>query len=138
MLKDFLHDAGATVVGVGIDKVAKNMEKHNGWVLPKLVELQDLAAQAQKARMTTTTTTTKDGQTTIDFSRFSVAKLARVVLGEDMNLVKPSKIKWWAAAPQSHHYPRFLTDDMVKYATVEAFLASQMGIRLILESATTH
>ena len=55
MLKDFLHDKRVTVVGVGIDKVAKRMGKDHGWVMPKLVELRDLAAQAQTQKARTTT-----------------------------------------------------------------------------------
>ncbi|PON91537.1 Ribonuclease H-like domain containing protein [Trema orientale] len=122
-------------------ELSARMEKDHGWVLPKLVELRDLAAaQARKARTTTTTTMgddddkKKDQTTIIDFSRFGIAKLAREVFGEEMEMVKPTKVTWWAQP--SWPIPRFLTDDMVKYATVEAFLASQVGIKLILETET--
>ena len=57
-----------------------------------------------------------------------------MVLGEEMDFVKPAKIKWWDAP-----YPNrglFLSDDLVKYATVEAFLLSQMGTKLISQTAT--
>ena len=105
--------------------------------MPKVVELRDLAAQAQKFLLTTTTKTTTDhvadnqkDQTTRDFSHFGIEKLERVVLGEEMNLVKHCMMMWWAT-PYPHH---FLTDDLVKCVTIEAFLVSQIDARLISET----
>ncbi|EXB60132.1 hypothetical protein L484_013397 [Morus notabilis] len=127
-LKDLLHDGGVTVVGVGIDKFGKKMEKDYGWMMPnKAVELRDLAAQL---RGNNGTPNNPDGQTTRDFSRFGLARLARAVLGEEVNFVKPNRITWC----NSHWipcYPQRLTKDMIKYASVEAFLTSYMGATLL-------
>ena len=61
------------------------MEKDHGWLMPKLVELRELAAQRNDV---------------INFSHCSLAKLARVVLGEEHNQVQPRKITTtWSDSP---------------------------------------
>ncbi|GMN45530.1 hypothetical protein TIFTF001_014735 [Ficus carica] len=141
-LKDFLHDNGVTVVGVGIDKLGEKMAKDYGWLMPnRAVELRDLAAELRKGNMQgTANNSSEDGDQTskIDFRRFGLARLARVVLGEEVNFVKPVKITWCNSNSQWNPYePVRLTNDMIKYASVEAFLTSYMGTTL-LDNRNNH
>uniref|UniRef100_A0A803NMF1 Uncharacterized protein n=1 Tax=Cannabis sativa TaxID=3483 RepID=A0A803NMF1_CANSA len=123
VLKDLLHDSRVTVVGVGIENVARRLEEDHGWFMPKVVELRDLAAQAQAQ--------TKAQKADIQ------AKLAKVVLGKEMNIVKPTNIRWWSVSDNFNRPPRFHSEDLIKYATVEAFLISQMGTKLIILDSKT-
>lgn len=141
-LKDFLHDNGVTVVGVGIDKLGEKMAKDYGWLMPnRAVELRDLAAELRKGNMQgTANNSSEDGDQTsrIDIRRFGLARLARVVLGEEVNFVKPVKITWCNSNSQWNPYePVRLTNDMIKYASVEAFLTSYMGTTL-LDNRNNH
>jgi hypothetical protein len=62
-----------------------------------------------------------------NFSRRDLTALAKVVLCEEMHFVKPNNITWlgWDDEIVS------LSHDVVKYATVEAFLAYKMGSKLL-------
>ncbi|KAF4372953.1 hypothetical protein CsatB_008501 [Cannabis sativa] len=152
VLKDLLHDSRVTVVGVGIENVARRLEEDHGWFMPKVVELRDLAAQAQaqtkaqKADIQGSTSGHDNGKKIMtkkvmmmkrNFSRFGIAKLAKVVLGKEMNIVKPTNIRWWSVSDNFNRPPRFHSEDLIKYATVEAFLISQMGTKLIILDSKT-
>lgn len=75
-LKDFLNDNGVIVVGVGIKKLAENMEKHGCIINKRVVELRD---------------------ETGDFSRFGLhANRAIALLGDGVHFVQPpDHIPWW-------------------------------------------
>ncbi|PON91535.1 Ribonuclease H-like domain containing protein [Trema orientale] len=85
------------------------------------VELRDLAAP---------TTSDKRARTTTKSGRFSLAKLARIVLGGGESFVKPNGLKFWDSVEDR------LSDEMVKYATAEAFVTWRMGIKLL--GTTNH
>ncbi|KAF4394727.1 hypothetical protein F8388_015633 [Cannabis sativa] len=127
-LKEFLLDHRVTVVGVGLENLVERFEEDYGWEMPKIVDLRDLWAQAQAQSQAQVQQVRKN------LNRFGIARLAKVVLGEEMNLVKPAKIKWWSHPYNSNNPPRFHSDDVIKYATVEAFLVFQMGIKLVRDT----
>lgn len=116
VLKDFFYDRHTIVVGVGIEKLVNKLQKeNNGLLIPRLVELRELAGA-------------ETGGQGNDFSRYNLGKLANEVLGGEMGqFVKPNKMIWW----EQGNIWRFLSDDLVKYATVEAFLACEMGSKLL-------
>ncbi|KAK9993708.1 hypothetical protein SO802_023411 [Lithocarpus litseifolius] len=67
-----------------------------------------------------------------NFSRPKLAALAKEVLGEDMHFEKPNGLIWW-----SEMYYDVLSDDVVMYATVEAFLTCRIGSKLLRCSCCT-
>ena len=69
-------------------------------------------------------------QTTEGFGRFGVARLARIVLGEEWSFVKPNGLMYWDKDD--------LSDDMVKFATVESFLTWQMATKLLATFKSDH
>ncbi|KAF4396821.1 uncharacterized protein LOC115700805 [Cannabis sativa] len=127
-LKEFLLDHRVTVVGVGLENLVERFAEDYGWEMPKIVDLRDLWAQAQAQSQAQVQQVRKN------LNRFGIARLAKVVLGEEMNLVKPAKIQWWCRPYNYNNRPRFHSDEVIKYATVEAFLVFQMGTKLILEA----
>lgn len=104
------------MVGLGIEQIAKKLEKNNHLLIPRRVELSDLAKNLLQ------------GETTC--GRLSVEKLAKVVLGEEFDFEKPKKMKWFS----EDSYKNVLSDDLIKYSTVEAFLASEMAFKLLPDS----
>ncbi|OIT30035.1 hypothetical protein A4A49_55377 [Nicotiana attenuata] len=58
----------------------------------------------------------------------SVEKLAKKVLGDEWDVKKPAIMDWWNGQP----YPNwFLSDDKVKFGSLEAFLAYRIGTILL-------
>ncbi|KAL6317607.1 hypothetical protein AAG906_030360 [Vitis piasezkii] len=68
----------------------------------------------------------EDGNS-LNLSRCSLGELARVVLGEEVNYVRPTKIRW---RENQFDWGPF-SNDLVKCSTAEAFLAAQMGAKLL-------
>ncbi|XVF36973.1 hypothetical protein REPUB_Repub19eG0104900 [Reevesia pubescens] len=124
VLKDFLYDNRTIVVGVGIEKIAKKLEKDrqdDGLMIRRRVELRNEAEKCFAGN---------------NFERCSLEELAKVVLGgsdDEVVFVKPKKIKWWGERIGQGFMYKSLSHEMIKYASVEAFLASKMGSNLLKE-----
>ncbi|XP_027152438.1 uncharacterized protein LOC113752524 [Coffea eugenioides] len=103
-LKDLLSDARFVVVGVGMEEVAKKLESQLGLKISQPRELRTMAGFSGK--------------------KCSLEKLAKRVLGGDWK--KPSSMSWWKDGIIGG-----LSDDKIKYGTVEAFLAYEMGKKLL-------
>lgn len=119
VLRDFLFDRHTVVVGVGTERLAKKLEEDYGILIPRRVELLGLA-QADRGLQQ------EDGNS-LNLSRCSLGELARVVLGEEVNYVRPTKIRW---RENQFDWGPF-SNDLVKCSTAEAFLAAQMGAKLL-------
>ena len=120
VVRDFLYDNRTVVVGVGIEQIAKKLEKEkedDGLIIRKRVELRKEADKFFPGN---------------NFERCSLEELAKVVLGGEVVFVKPKKMKWWD--DQRNGYRRELSKEMIKYASVEAFLACKMGSNLLKDS----
>ncbi|KAM3685563.1 hypothetical protein ACB094_11G129800 [Castanea mollissima] len=117
VLKGFLYDKYTTVVGVGIKEVAQKLERETGVTIKNPVELRKLA-EAEKSLKGN------------DVSGSKLADLAKRVLGEHMHFVKPKKTTWWSDKYDEYGDP-LLSNDVIKYATVEAFLAYEIGSELL-------
>ncbi|KAK8572324.1 hypothetical protein V6N13_047928 [Hibiscus sabdariffa] len=118
-LKDFLYDNKTVVVGVGIEKMAAKLEKdrkEDGLIIRKRVELREEAEKLFPGNK---------------LEKCSLEELAMVVvLRGEVNFVKPKKMKWHEA----HETGKFcssLSKEMIKCASVEAFLACRMGSNLL-------
>ena len=125
VVRDFLYDNRTVVVGVGIEQIAKKLEKEkedDGLIIRKRVELRKEADKFFPGN---------------NFERCSLEELAEVVLGGEVVLVKPKKMKWWDdqrtefAFGYGHHKH---SKEMIKYASAEAFLACKIGSNLLKDS----
>ncbi|KAK4572741.1 hypothetical protein RGQ29_030959 [Quercus rubra] len=104
LLKDFLYDSQITVVGVGIKEVVERLGKERGLFTKSWVELRELAGAEEKC---------SKGN---NFSRPKLAALAK----------EPDGLIWW-----SEMYYDVLSNYVVMYATVEAFLPCRIGSKLL-------
>uniref|UniRef100_M1DYU2 3-5 exonuclease n=1 Tax=Solanum tuberosum TaxID=4113 RepID=M1DYU2_SOLTU len=108
-----LSDNKTIVVGLGIEQVVKKLEKDYNMKISKWVDLRD------KAREMATF-----GEIA---NNCSVEKLANKVLGEEWHVNKPSTMEWF-----NSQYDCLLSDEKVKFGSLEAFLAYRMAIHLLL------
>ena len=107
------------MVGVGIDRLAKKLEEENEILIPKTVELRRLAAEQ-----------VEDGAEpgkALKVEKCSIGELGRVVLGEEVDYLRPTKIRW---RENGTNWGPF-SNDLVKCSTAEAFLAAQIGAKLL-------
>lgn len=143
------------MVGIDIDKTTAKLEKENGFLIRRRVELQDLeqawidkrAAKLEKENRFLTRrqvnlldlkvankglqrnqTPSRRSEPGCDLSRYNARRLAMAVLGEEGSLEKPKNVKWldpywWRLG--------LLSNDMVKYATAEAYLVYEIGSKLL-------
>ena len=117
VLKGFLYDKYTTVVGVGIKEVAEKLERETGVIIKNPVELRKLAEAGKSLKGN-------------NVSGSKLADLAKLVLGEHMQFVKPKKTTWWSDKDDAYGDP-LLSKDLIMYATVEAFLAYEIGSKLL-------
>ncbi|XP_077252548.1 3'-5' exonuclease-like [Tasmannia lanceolata] len=107
-LKSFLADPKITFVGVGIGGDVRKLERDYGLECRKYVELGKLAASVY-------------GNPCL--IGYSLVDLAREVVGLD--IVKPSTVT------QRNWNERLLTEEQVKYATIDAYVSFRIGKRLL-------
>ncbi|KAK9265700.1 hypothetical protein L1049_007371 [Liquidambar formosana] len=106
-LKAFLRNPRIEFVGIGIHRVAEKLDEKFGLYVGKPVDLHELVREAICRN---------------DLGRRGLEMLAKIVLGEDMDITKPSHIEW-----EHSMYYNILSDDKVKFATVDAFLSYKIG-----------
>ncbi|KAL3510587.1 hypothetical protein ACH5RR_029988 [Cinchona calisaya] len=109
-LKEFLSDDRFKVVGIGMEEVANKIEGQLGLKISQPRDLRTMATKAHDVR----------GDY---YCKFSLEKLARRVLGGEWR--KHAPIDWRKDDGTT------LSDDKIKYGTVEAFLAYDMGKKLL-------
>ncbi|KAI6690966.1 hypothetical protein NL676_027794 [Syzygium grande] len=112
VLKDFLY-GGTRVVGLGIDKMAEKLERDHGFLIPQRVELRKLAMEDRAC----------EGK---DLSESNLEAMARAVLEGEVDVVRPSKMAWLKDDISCEY-----SDDLIKYASVEAFTAQRIGTMLL-------
>ncbi|KAF8011120.1 hypothetical protein BT93_J1667 [Corymbia citriodora subsp. variegata] len=121
-LKDFIHDS--RIFGVGMEAMAKELEREFGLTMRKPVELRKVAEKSKEIEV---------GY--VDFRRKNLAQLARIVLGGEAEVVaRPRKMKWWIEdkyGPGPWDYELRLSDELIKHASIDAFLACKMGTKLL-------
>ncbi|XP_056164316.1 uncharacterized protein LOC115693606 [Syzygium oleosum] len=110
--KDFLY-GGARVVGLGIDKMAEKLERDHGFLIPQRVELRKLAMEDRAC----------EGK---DLSECNLEAMARAVLNGEVDIVRPLKM-----ASFKDDISREYSDDLIKHASVEAFRAQRIGMKLL-------
>ncbi|KAL5559670.1 hypothetical protein UlMin_035881 [Ulmus minor] len=130
-LRDFLNSFGLKVVGVGIEEVAEKLEKHHRFVMPPVIELQELVEKNEDV-IINKGIMDNSKETKRDLSEYNIANLAKIVLGEEINFVKPLNMWWWS---EDYYH---LSDDLVKFATLETFLVSQMGLKLLKSTTSSR
>lgn len=121
ILKDFIHDS--RIFGVGIEAMAKELEREVGLTMRKPVELRKLAEKSKEISV---------GY--VDFRRKNLEQLGRIVLGGEAEMARPRKMKWQIHdkyGPKPWDYDVRLSDDMIKHASIDAFLACKMGTKLL-------
>ncbi|KAL5559667.1 hypothetical protein UlMin_035878 [Ulmus minor] len=123
-LRNFLNGFGIKVVGVGIEETVKKLEKCHGWVMPPVIELRELAEKNEEVIKKIKENSEETSK--VDLSKHKIAKLAKLVLGEETSFVKPTDLQWWSPDDNDR-----LSEEKVMYATLETFLVSQMGVKLL-------
>lgn len=121
ILKDFIHDS--RIFGVGIDAMAKELERQVGLTMRKPVELRKLAEKSKEISVGF-----------VDFRRKNLEQLGRIVLGGEAEMARPRKMKWYMHdryGPKPWDYDFRLSDEMIKHASIDAFLACKMGTKLL-------
>lgn len=121
VLKDFIHDS--RIFGVGIEAMAKELERELGLTMRKPVELRKLAEKSKEISV---------GY--VDSRGKNLEQLARIVLGGEAEVARPTKMKWQIRekyGPSAWQYDTRLSDDMIKHASIDAFLACKMGTKLL-------
>lgn len=108
-----LSDNKTIVVGVGIEDVVKKLEKDCDMKISNWVDLRDKARE--KATF---------GEIA---NNCSVEKLAKKVLGDEWDVNKPSNMEW-----SNREHDWLLSDEKVKFGSLEAFLAYRIGLELLL------
>ncbi|KAI6689434.1 hypothetical protein NL676_026262 [Syzygium grande] len=121
VLKDFVHDS--RIFGVGMEAMAKELEREFGLAMRKPVELRKLAERSEEV-----------SAGYVDFRRKNLEQLARVVLGGEAEVARPRKMKWWNRykyGPGERDYDLRLSDELIMHASIDAFLACKMGTKLL-------
>ncbi|XP_070039943.1 uncharacterized protein [Nicotiana tomentosiformis] len=113
-LLKFLSDNKNIVVGIGIEDVAKKLENDFNIKISKWV---DLRIEARKKGY---------GQIA---NNCSVVTLAKKVLGDEWDVKEPTNMNWWANA--DYRLQDFLSDEKVKFGSLETFLAYRIGTKLL-------
>ncbi|GMI78389.1 hypothetical protein like AT2G36110 [Hibiscus trionum] len=117
VFKDFLYDNKTVVVGVGIEKIATKLEKDrkdDRLIISRRVELREEAEKLFPGNK---------------LEKCSLEELAKVVLRGEVNFVKPKKMTWSEVSAMGRD--THLTKELIKCASVEAFLACRMGSNLL-------
>jgi hypothetical protein len=109
-LRELLSDNGTILVGVGMENVVEKIGYY-GLQISKTEDLRSLAEISKNVGLGF-------------YRKYNLEKLAKVVLGEEWDVEKPTRIDWYNVGEQ------ILSVDKVKYGTLEAFLAYEMGIKL--------
>ncbi|KAL3737318.1 hypothetical protein ACJRO7_026137 [Eucalyptus globulus] len=121
VLKDFVHDS--RIFGVGVEAMAKELEREYGLTMRKPVELRKVAEKSKEVSL---------GY--VDFRKKNLEQLARIVLGAEAEVARPRKIKWQMHdkyGPGAWDYDIRLSDELIKHASIDAFLACKMGTKLL-------
>nr|XP_016456607.1 PREDICTED: uncharacterized protein LOC107780572 [Nicotiana tabacum] len=95
-----------------IEDVVKKLEKDYNIKISNWVDLRDKARE--KATF---------GEIT---KNCSVEKLAKKVLGDEWDVKKPATMEWW-----NPEVEWFLSDDKVKFGSLDSFLAYRIGVELL-------
>ncbi|XP_016467544.1 uncharacterized protein LOC107790151 [Nicotiana tabacum] len=107
-----LSDNKTIVVGLGIEDAVKKLEKDYNIKISNWVDLRDKARE--KATF---------GEIA---NNCSAEKLANKVLGDEWDVNKPATMEWW-----NPEVKWFLSDDNVKFGSLDSFLAYRIGVELL-------
>lgn len=99
-------------MGLGIEKIAEKLERDYGIMIPQRVELRKLAMEDRACQ----------GK---DLGKFDLQGMARAVLEGEVDVVRPSKMAWLKDGISNEY-----SDDLIKYASVEAFTVQRIGTKL--------
>lgn len=113
LLWKLFSDNNTIVVGLGIEQVVKKLEKDYNMKISKWVDLR------YKAREMATF-----GEIA---NNCSVEKLANKVLGEEWHVNKPSTMEWFNSQDDC-----LLSDEKIKFGSLESFLAYRIAVHLLL------
>ncbi|KAK9265686.1 hypothetical protein L1049_012575 [Liquidambar formosana] len=117
-LNEFFSDPRVVVVAVDMVSVARKLKIDFEIKIKNPMDLGSLAIKKLQRH-------------DLDLGRYDVDRLAKVVLGKHMDVVRPEKKVRWFDKHWYSQYERMLTDEKVKFATVDAYLCFLIGSELL-------
>lgn len=120
-LSDFFSDPNVVAVGIGIEAVAKKLEKEYNFKIAKTIDLNCLAEQ-------------RLGRDDLDLGRYDLDRLAKVVLGKRADVIRPSKTVEWYNRQDRYCFDWRMSREKIKYATVDPYLCFMIGSELLERS----
>ncbi|PSR93380.1 Ribonuclease H-like domain protein [Actinidia chinensis var. chinensis] len=108
-LRAFLADPNIVAVGMDMVSVAKRLEEDQGIKFSNPMDLNAMAVNAIK------------NMEKLDLARYSLERLAKVMLGRDMYVIRPGYYVEWYEPQNICWYDLKLRSEKVKYVTLDSY-----------------